>query len=437
VKSVIFVVGLNHKTSPFLLREQLSFDNEDISITLQKLYAQRNIEEVMILSTCNRVEIIGATNNPCGCVGDVVDFIENFKHIKKEDVTPFLYTKLDEEAMQHVFEVTSGLDSLVVGEPQILGQVKEAYRYSVEFSTSGVSLNRLMRRAFDVARRIRRETHLSEKPVSVSYAAVLKAKEVFGGNIKNKRAMIVGIGEMAELSLKYLLSNQADVVYIADRTPAKAGKLAFSCGTRVISLNEIEKFINNVDIIITSTASKQPIIHKEDIKKRKEKLLIIDIAVPRDVEESVRNIPHVSVYNIDELKNIVDEAIRFRKTEAEKAKKIIKQEVKDYIAYTDSLDFELVAAHLRKKVDDLKREELEKLYEKLGDKLEDEDKMLIEAMTKSLLNKLLHEPTQGIKDFLKLPEGDLYIEAIKKIFGLETVVDRRRCFFAETADVKK
>ncbi|MCK4278370.1 MAG: glutamyl-tRNA reductase [Desulfurellaceae bacterium] len=437
MKRVIFVVGLNHKTSPFSLREKLSFDAENIGVPLKKLYTQKSIDEVMILSTCNRVEIIGATKDPCFCISNTLGFIQDFKGIAKENITPFIYTRLDEEAIRHVFRVTSSLDSLIVGESQILGQMKEAYRCSVEFSTSGVSLNRLMRRAFSVARMVRMETQLGEKPVSISYAAVIKIREFFGGSIEGKKAMIVGVGEMAQLSLKYLLAGQANVAYIADRTPKKAGELAFSCGARAISLNEIGKFINDVDMVITSTASPLPVIFRKDVEKKVKNLLIMDIAVPRDVEDGVADIPGVFVYNIDELRDIVNEAVKFRKADAQKAEKLIKQEVESYISYTESLDFELVAAKLREKIDVLKNQEMEKLYKKLGNRIEDKDKILIEAMIRSVLNKLLHEPTQNIKDFLNHPEGDLYVEAIKKIFALESTSASPHCFFAETADAKK
>ncbi|MCD6133758.1 MAG: glutamyl-tRNA reductase [Deltaproteobacteria bacterium] len=437
MRRVIFVVGTSYKVSSFPLRERLSFDMKNIGVPLKKLYAKKNVDEVMILSTCNRTEIIGAAENPCACVGDILNFVQEFKGIKKEEITPFICTKLDEEAIRHVFRVASSLDSLVVGEPQILGQMKEAYRCSVEFSTSGASLNRLMRRAFSVARRVRRETRLGEKPVSISYAAVIKMREFFGGSIEGKRAMVVGGGEMARLSLKYLLSEQANVMYIADRTLEKAKEIAFNCGARAISLDEIGKFIGDVDMVVTSTASPLPVIFRKDVEKRRKDLLIMDIAVPRDVEDDVADVPGVFVYNIDELKGIVDEAIKFRKADAEKAEKIIEEEVENYIRYTESLDFELVVARLRKRIDVLKNRELEKLYKKLGNRVEDGDRMLIEAMVNSVLNKLLHEPTQNIRGFLNHPEGDLYIEAIKRIFSLEDAGASMHCFFAETADVKK
>ncbi len=425
---IVTIVGTNHNYSDVETRQKLAFENNTLDVYLKTLKQIKHIKEVMILSTCNRVEVICVSEEP---VEDkITEFLSDHSGLNVEALKEILYVKKDMDAVRHIFKVASSLDSMVVGEPQILGQIKEAYRWSVEFMTSGVVINRIMRRAFHTAKVVKSKTEIAKGAVSLAYAAVLKVKQKT--DIANKRILSVGVGEMNRLACEHFEEFGAKIAYIANRTKKNALEIAEKHKAKVIGLKDIPSVVNEVDIIITSTSSKKPVIMR-DFVKGKGKLLIIDMAVPRDTENGIEKENSVDLVLLDDLKSVIDESVRFRNRQAAKALKIIEEELEAYKEYVESLDYDEIIKKLRIIAERIRKKELNRFKKMYKDDLDDEVLEGVDRLTHSLINKILHEPTRNIKLFIEHPEGDMYVELLKRIFKIENVKKDVKCFFSENS----
>ena len=327
----IVLIGLNHKTASVDVRECIAFTADETDRALAMLRDNPTIRESILFSTCNRIELLMAVDEREAAVAIAKQFIAEFKKVPLSQFENALYQYVGDEAVRHTLQVAASLDSMVVGEPQILGQMKEAYRKATVEKTSGVILNKLLHRSFFVAKKVRTETGIGDHAVSISYAAIELGKKIFG-DLEGKRVMLIGAGEMAELAVEHLIRNRAGTITVANRTFARGLELAKRFSGQAIKFEEIIDFIKDVDIVISSTGAKEYVLHKDQIKaamksRRNRSLFFIDIAVPRDIDPDINRINNAYVYDIDDLKDLVDENIEDRNREAIKAQRIIDEAV--------------------------------------------------------------------------------------------------------------
>ncbi|MCD6490497.1 MAG: glutamyl-tRNA reductase [Thermodesulfobacterium sp.] len=419
----ILVIGLNHKTAPVEIREKLVFKNSPLH-PLEKLKKEvSSFKEGLFLSTCNRVEFyfILEQNQKNRFLTDFFSFIENESSFKWKDLEPHFYFLENEKAIKHLFEVACGLDSLVIGEPQILGQVKSAYKEALNYRTSGIVLNRLLHKCFSVAKKVRTETGIGGGAISISYAAYRLAKKILG-SLKDKTVLLVGAGEMAELACMHFVSEGVRKVLIANRTLSKAVELAEKFRGEAYSLDELLNALIKADIVISSTGAPNCIITKNMVasvlKPRKYKpLFVIDIAVPRNVEPEVNTLENVYLYDIDDLKFVVEKNLKAREKEATRAKTIIETEVFKFQKWLKELEFYPTLRALSEKAEKLRQKELAKTFKKLKN-LSEEEKEAIEILTRSLIQKLLYYPINFIKKSYH-EEGKYAISLIRQIYELD------------------
>ncbi|MEK7773864.1 MAG: glutamyl-tRNA reductase [Deltaproteobacteria bacterium] len=417
----LVIVGLNHKTSPIEIREKLSFPHDTIGAPLKSLINHYGLTECVILSTCNRVEVLAITNDMDRGVWQIKRFLSEHHNIPLEGLDDHLYFHCGEAAVKHLFRVSAGLDSMVMGEPQILGQVKDSFSCAVEHDTAGVIVNKLYHKAFQVAKRIRTETRIGESAVSISFAAVELAKKIFG-ELSGKAVMLIGAGEMAELAARHLLSCNIREILVANRTYEKALEFAKVFGGTAVMFREFSHFLKNVDIVIASTAAPNFIIRpdmiQEVMRERKYRpMFFIDISVPRNVDPLVNNVDNAYVYDVDDLQGVVVANLQERAKEAKLAENIIEEEIEKFYRWIKSLDVVPTIIALRQFCDGIRKAELEKAASAMGG-LSDKDRKVLEAMTSAIVNKMLHNPVTHIKKEANKIEGDLYIETIRKLFDL-------------------
>jgi glutamyl-tRNA reductase len=329
--SEIVLLGINHKTAPVEIRECIAFSQDESTLALQTLHRKASIDEIILFSTCNRVEVLLVTKDKSHAISETKQFIAEFNKIPIKQFEKTLYIHVNDEAVRHIFRVASSLDSMVVGEPQILGQVKEAYRTATIHKTSGVILNRLLHRTFFVAKRIRSETGIGDRAVSISYAAVELGKKIFG-ILEDKKVLLIGAGEMAELAVEHLIRNKVGDILVANRTFENGVELAKQFSGKAVRFEEIGDCLSFADIIISSTGATDFIITREDVKKvirrrRNRPIFFIDIAVPRDIDPEINWLTNSYVYDIDDLKGVIDENIEDRQREARKGERIVDEAV--------------------------------------------------------------------------------------------------------------
>ncbi|MEN2995029.1 MAG: glutamyl-tRNA reductase [Thermodesulfovibrio sp.] len=422
------VVGLNHKTAPIEIREKLAFGSkETIKEALRQLIQKEDIAEAVILSTCNRVEIYVYSNvssdkeNRESKVEELIkEFISKFHKIEKDIFEKYLYVHKDRQAVEHLLKVTSSLDSMIVGEPQITGQVKESYEIALSERATSLILNHLMKRALFTAKRVRNETRISENPVSVSYAAVGLIKKVFD-DLSKKSILLVGAGEMAELALKHLIGNGVKSIYITNRTFERAKELAKEFNGTAIPFENLKENLIKADIVLCSTAAPNYVITEKMLKEvmylRKYKpIFLIDISVPRNIDPSCNNLDNVYLYNIDDLQAVVDSNIFERKKEAQKAMIIIKEETEKFFHWLNSLESVPVIVSIRNKAEQIRQQELEKFKSKFRD-LSPEVLNSIDYLTQSIINKIMHYPTVALKN--NCDSKEILIYSARRLFGLD------------------
>ena len=421
-ESNLVIVGVNHKTTPVELREKLAFNQNSIQESTEKLGGFPEIDESLIISTCNRVEIYARVNNVDQGIDRLKKFICDYHLIPYELLDKHFYAFREEETVKHLFRVSSSLDSMVVGESQILGQVKDAYSLAKSLQATGLILNQLFEKAFNVAKKIRDETGIAESAVSISSAAVELARKIFE-DLENHTVMLVGTGEMAELAAKHLISYGVKTVYVASRTYERAANLAKTLNGSALDFEHFKKEMHKADIVISSTASPKFIISKdmvqEAIHQRKNRpMFFIDIAVPRDIEPEVNDLENVYLYDIDDLQNVVNANIQEREKEAEVAMEIIQHEVTKFNNWVETLDAVPTIVELRKRAEEVRQQEIEKTLRKM-EHLSEEDRKNLHQMTSSIVNKLLHKPTVNLKKKTQTSEGRTYLKAIRDLFHLD------------------
>ena len=416
----IYLIGLNHRTAAVEVRERFAL-SQHCAPECWAVPCGDGIAECLILSTCNRVEIVA-----CGAgdvTGAVLHHWAGTRGHGADDLRPYVYAHKGEEAVRHLFTVASSLDSMVLGEPQILGQLKDAYRKAVDNKSTGIILNRLLHKAFSVAKRVRSETAVASSAVSISYAAVELAKRIFG-DMQEHSAMLIGAGEMAELAAAHLLQAGVKNILVANRTFARGKELAEQFKGEAIAFESLIDRLADVDIIITSTGSPEAIIRAKDInailRKRKHRpMFFIDIAVPRDIDPDVNGLDNVYLYDIDDLKEVVEENLAGRRDEAVKAANIVDEEVAIFARWIKSLDVQPTIVHLIQRAERIAGDELARTIKRLGT-VDDETRQALEAMTSALIRKLNHAPIDFLKRGTMAEDGVApRIGIMRRIFDLD------------------
>ncbi|VAV82817.1 Glutamyl-tRNA reductase [hydrothermal vent metagenome] len=431
----LIIVGLNHRTAPVELREKLTFPTDApdgtnvFSEPLKRLVTRYGINEAVILSTCNRVEIIGVAEDIIEGTREIKRFLSEYHDIPGDKLRDHLYVHIAEDAVKHLFRVSSGLDSMVVGEPQILGQVKDAYGHAVLNDTAGVVINKLFHKAFSVSKRIRTETRIGAAAVSISYAAVELAKKIFG-DLQGKTVMLVGAGEMAELGAKHLLSAGVRDIVITNRTYERAVAMSREFGGKAVMFREMVHYLKNVDIVIASTGAPDFIIKADDVsgvmRERKHKpIFFIDISVPRNIDPLVNNIDNVYLFDIDNLQGVVEANLKERAKEAEDATLIVDEEIGTFYRWANSLDVVPTIIALRQQFEKIRKGEIEKAAGQLG-ALSDKELKAIDAMTTSIVNKILHDPISHLKQEASNVEGDMLIDVVRRLFDLDEEQEEKK-----------
>jgi len=418
----LILIGMNHKTAPLEIRESLSLACGDSINPLIEIMNIPQIKEAIYLSTCNRVEVLAHAVDEESAVEKLKSFIFNHGNLSPDDMARCLYLYYNHDAVRHLFRVASSIDSMVMGEPQILGQVKDAYRTAVEHNASGIMLNKIIHHAFRTAKRVRTETGIAGNAVSVSFAAVELAKKIFG-NLKGKIILLIGAGEMSELAAKHLINYGVEKIFITNRTYARAVQIADNVHGTAVEFEKLQEKLHDVDMIISSTGAPGYVIDVSmittSLRRRKNRLLfLIDIAVPRDIDPAVGEIDNVYLYNIDNLQDIVDGNLQIRKKEAEKAEAIIDEEVTNYREWYNTLEVVPTIVSLREKMEGIIRGELAKSGAWM-ENLTEEERKNIEGLANSIINKILHDPITGLKEESRENGALPYIAAIRRLFGLD------------------
>ncbi|MGD9038562.1 MAG: glutamyl-tRNA reductase [Desulfobacteraceae bacterium] len=415
-------LGMNHETAPVELRECLAREPGNTSTALALMRKLPSIREGLFISTCNRVEALYTSDAPEDARRSVITLLSDLGGIPEHAFSSNLYTFEDTEAIRHIFRVGSSLDSLVVGEPQILGQIKDAYYQATKEKTAGVVLNRLMHKTFHVAKRVRTETGISDAAVSISYAAVELAKKIFY-DLEGKLVLLIGAGEMAELAARHLLSHGVTSIRVANRTFSRAVQVAESFNGGAVSYDEIGAQLLEADIVITSTASTEYVINHEVVKgclrkRRNRPLFFIDIAVPRDVEPRVNDLGNVYVYDIDDLKGVVQINIAQRKEEAVKAERIVQEEVIKFEKWIKTLEVVPTIVSIREKAEAIRQAEIRRSLSSLG-QLDPSQRKAIETLTLSLAEKIINDPIVVLKRKADRPTRDTYLDIARRLFNLD------------------
>jgi glutamyl-tRNA reductase len=417
----ILVVGLNHKTAPIEVREKIAFDGTKLEEAINALKKSNTVKENIILSTCNRVEIYAGVTDIDSGTESIKDFISGFHNVPRDLLDKSLYLHSGTDAIRHMYRVASSLDSMIVGEPQILGQLKDAYDEALKYKSTGVVLNKLMRKSVSVAKRIRTETKIAESAVSISFAAVELAKKIFD-DLPTKSFMLLGAGEMAELAARNLINSGVRDVLITNRTIARAEELALEFHGKVVPFENFINELAHTDIVICSTGAPHYILLKDQVhrtmKERKQKpMFIIDISVPRNIDPQINDLDNVYLYDVDSLQGIVETNIQERAKEAEKAEQIVDEEIGAFLRWHASLAATPTVVALRNKAEEIRKAEFEKTIKKLGP-MEEEKIKAIEYLTVSIVNKLIHPPTAALKSDNN--DKEAMMDVIRKLFQLET-----------------
>lgn len=413
----IVVFGLNHNTAPIEVREKLYISEDSIPELSRKL-KEEGIGENVVLSTCNRTEFYFFCDNFEEALKKFYTILKMHFSMEENWLQNFTYILKNEDTYRHLFLVASGLDSMVIGEPQILGQVKDAYRLANECNTTGFLIDKLFHRTFNVAKRIRTETKIGYNPISISAMAIELAKKIFV-ELKDKKILVIGVGEMCEIALKYFKKEGVNDIFITNRTFVNAQKLAEEIAGTPYPFGELQELLARVDMVLSSTGSEKPIIEKDIVsavmKKRKQKpLFFIDIAVPRDVEPSVNDIENVYLYDIDDLKELSHKHLANRLAESEKAHFIVEEEVDKFAIWLKQLDMNPLISDIYEKVEEIRTKELKRVIQKLQH-VDDETAKNIDLLTKSIVNKLIHPHVAIIKQ----NGSPAVLDIMKKLFRLE------------------
>ncbi|OHX37600.1 glutamyl-tRNA reductase [Methylomonas sp. LWB] len=410
-------VGINYNTAPVAVRERLSFPTDVLDFTLRNLRSLREINEAAILSTCNRTEFYCQTDNDSQA--PLIEWIADTKQIRPAEFTPYLYSYKDSETIRHMFRVACGLDSMILGEPQILGQMKTAYHAAYQAGTLGRNLSKLFHHTFSAAKKVRTDTAIGSSPVSVAFAAVQLAQQIFD-KLSEQTALLIGAGETIELTARHLYQHGIGRVIIANRTYDKAHALAMQFNGYAIALSELPDHLAEADIVVSSTASQLPILGKgrveSAIKKRKHKpMFMVDLAVPRDIEAEVAQLRDVYLYTVDDLQNTVNQNMDSRRRAAEQAEEIIDTQVEHFLAWLRSQGAQETIRDYRRQAELARDEALQKAVQQLGNGASAEE--VLQRLAHTLTNKLIHTPCAQLREAGANERHDL-IAASREIFKL-------------------
>jgi len=413
------LIGVNHKTAPIEVRERLAIPDTRLPEALRRLSGHPGVDEGLILSTCNRVEVVAQSRN--GGL-DLRGFLRDYFHLDPAEYEPHLYEYREGEVVRHLFRVASSLDSMVVGEPQILGQVKEAYATARAVGTVHSQLDLLLTRAFAVAKRVRTETAVGSSAVSVASVAVELAKKIFG-SLQGKHVYLVGAGKMSELAARHLLAHGAETIFVANRTYDRAQQLAAKFDGQAILFEQLYETCDRADIVITSTGAPHAIFRREHgelfLGRRKNRpMFFIDIAVPRDVDPGMNKLDGIFVYDIDDLQQAVSSHVDDRRKEAERAEAIIAAEVDRFQVRLQALDIVPTIVSLQDHLETIRQAEIDRVRGRLGS-LSPEQELAVEALTRGIVSKIMHTPISTLKTAVREPEATTVIDLVRRLFNLQ------------------
>jgi glutamyl-tRNA reductase len=417
----LFAAGLSHKNAPVALREQLAVDDDKLRELLRDTLAAGAVREAVVLSTCNRVEIYGVADAPGAARTAIFAALCRLRGVQPATVEPLLYTHEEDDAIRHAFRVAASLDSMMIGEPQILGQVKDAFALAQSCETVGPALHTLFTQAFAVAKRVRTETEIARHAVSVSFAAVELAKKIFAG-LSGRAVLLLGTGKMGELAAKHLVEHGAFPIYVVNRTWSRAQEMARALSGTAVPFDELPTALAAVDIVVTSTGATTPIVTREMVARvlhgrGARPLFFIDIAVPRDVEPGVGALEDVYCYDIDDLKQVVDSNIRERLREAQRAEALVEREVTKFKARLRDVDVIPTIVSLRERLEEIRTGEVRKTLARLPDATP-ETRAAIEALSAAIVNKVLHAPITKLRESSRAGSHRSWLEVVHELFGL-------------------
>lgn len=434
----IIVVGLNYKTAPVEIRERLTFNETSLGEAMRALQQKKSILENVIVSTCNRTEIYAVVDQLHTGKYYLKEFLSEWFGISQPEFAPFLFVYEQDGAIEHLFKVSSGLNSMVLGETQILGQVRSSFMLALEENTTGTVFNQLFKQAVTLAKRGHSETDIGANAVSVSYAAVELAKKIFG-TLDNKHVLIIGAGKMGELSIQNLHANGAKKVTVINRTYEKAEELANRFSGVAKNLDELQTALADADILISSTGAKEFVVTKEMVSKVEQKrkgkpLFMVDIAVPRDLDPEIATLENVFLYDIDDMEGIVEANLLERQKAAEKIQVMIEGEIVQFKQWLNTLGVVPVISALRAKALSIQEETMRSIERKLPN-LSDHDKKVLNKHTKSIINQLLKDPILQAKELAATPNAEDALELFIKIFNIEQLVAEQEGM--KTAETKR
>ncbi|MGI9862577.1 glutamyl-tRNA reductase [Moorella naiadis] len=424
----IVATGLNHRTAPVAVREQLAFARHGLPAALCKLKGETGVAGCVILSTCNRTEVYLACSQEEAGLRAAKNFLGRSCHLAAAELEGYLYTFNTHHAVRHLFRVAAGLDSMILGEDQILAQVAEAYQVAREAGTTNNVLNTLWQQAITAGKRVRTETRIDANTVSVSYAAVELARQVFHDDLAGRTVLVVGAGKMSTLAARYLKDKGVATVLVSNRSYDRAVALADAIGGRAVRLDALEDYLSRADIVISCTAASHYILHREQVARAVATrpgvpLMLIDIAVPRDIEPAVAGLPGVKLYDIDDLQQVVLANLEERKKAARQAEAIVTAEVEAFFRWLGSLSVVPTIVALKEKASAIKDAEVRRACNRLGE-LTPRQQNIIAAMANTIVNQLLHEAVVNLKTAALTSRGHLYTEALQQLFGLQVNDDR-------------
>ena len=412
------LIGVNHNSAPLEVRERLAVPESRLPDACRDLTAYPGIEEGMMISTCNRVEVVTHTTNGAA---DLRGFLHQHFHLKAEELDPHLYEFREKDAVRHVFRVASSLDSMVVGEAQILGQVKEAYATARAVGAVRGQLDQLFTRAFAVAKRVRSETEVGSSSVSIASVAVELAKKIFG-SLQGKNVFIVGAGKMSELAARHLMAHGCASIFVSNRTYERAIGLAQRFNGEAVRFDDLYSVCDRADIVITSTGAPHAIFRREHgeqfLARRKNRpMFFIDIAVPRDVDPEMNKVDGIFVYDIDDLQHAVTNHVADRRKEAERAEAIIAGEVERFEARLHTLDVVPTIVSLQDHLETIRQAEIDRVRGRLG-QMTPEQEIAVEALTRGIINKVMHTPITTLKTAARDAEATTVIDVVRRLFNL-------------------
>ncbi len=417
----IIILGLNHKSAPLGIREKVAFPEQEIGEPLRAIRDLPGVQEGLILSTCNRVEVLVLVDDREEGTREVKGFLSRYHQVEAAELEPHLYLYRGGEAVRHLFRVAASLDSMVVGEPQILGQVKDAYQWAREAGSMGLVLDRLLKKTLSVAKKVRTETEIAKSAVSISYAAVELARKIFG-DTGDRTVMIIGAGEMGELALRHLITGGVREILVTNRTFEKAVELARKFEGSAVKFEDLSDHLVLTDIVISSTGAPHLIIRAEDVRRimsrrKYQPIFFIDIAVPRDIDPAVNEVDNAYLYNIDDLQAVVDANLQERSKEAEKAEAMVEKEVGTFQKWVHSLQVVPTIISLRQAMEKIRRAETDKVLGKLLH-LPERDREQVKSLSHAIINKVLHRPQTVLKEASHTGESGYYLEVTRRIFDL-------------------